>query len=388
MISLEGQGDRIMSQYIIDRSLAQPLIPPEISREIIQGALKYSVALRVFRRTRNMLRDELLMPALSMLPTGGWLDTDTSIKPLTTQAWEMVEMYAAEYAARVVIPDNVREDADYDMWGEILPRLQEVYGKAFDQAVFMGINKPRRFPADLVTACYQAGAVVTQTSNINNDINNALAMVENSGFDPTALVAGVSMKSRFRMNVDSIGQPIWFPFIEALDKYYLDNGAWDDSRALLIVGDFRQAIYSVREDISVRISADAATNINGSLHSMFDEDSQVLRAKWRIAFAVPNPVTILNQTNSRFPFAIIAANPATTTYTITFTVTDSSSNPIEGAKIVCGGMNGVTNSSGVATFKSQANQTYAYRVYNTSGKIVTRDEVSVTTSNTSVSVII
>lgn len=82
-----------------------------------------------------MLRDELLMPALSMLPTGGWLDTDTSIKPLTTQAWEMVEMYAAEYAARVVIPDNVREDADYDMWGEILPRLQEVYGKAFDQSV-------------------------------------------------------------------------------------------------------------------------------------------------------------------------------------------------------------------------------------------------------------
>ena len=80
----------------INRTSAQALIPPEISREIIQGALRYSVALRIFRRTRNMLRDELLMPALSMLPQGGWLNSDNAIKPLTAQAWEMVEMYASQ----------------------------------------------------------------------------------------------------------------------------------------------------------------------------------------------------------------------------------------------------------------------------------------------------
>ena len=235
----------------IDRVNAHALIPPEIAREIIQGALKYSVGLRIFRRVRNMLRDELLMPALSMLPQGGWLNSDNAIKPLTSQAWEMVEMYAEEYAARVIIPDNVREDAAYDIWGEILPRLSEVYGKAFDQAVFMGIDKPRRFRADLVTACINAGAVVPATTNINSDINNALSLVEQSGFFPTALVGGVSLKAKFRMNVDTLGQPIWHPFIEALDKYYLDNGAWDDTRALYIVGDFSQAIYSVREDIEL-----------------------------------------------------------------------------------------------------------------------------------------
>lgn len=376
-----------MSNYI-DRTMAQPLIPPEISREIIQGALKYSVGMQIFRRTRNMMRDELLMPALSMLPEGGWLDSDNSVKPLTTQAWEMVEMFAEEYAARVIIPDNVREDADYDMWGEILPRLQEVYGKAFDQAVFMGINKPRKFRSDLVTACINAGAVVTQTSNINDDINDALSLVEKSGYNPTALVAGVGMKAKFRMNVNSNGTPIWFPFIESLDKYYLDNGAWDDNRALLIVGDFSQAIYSVREDMSIRISADAATTISGTLHSMFDEDSQVLRAKWRIGFAVPNPINILNQTSSRFPFAIIAASTPVTTYNVTFTVLDADSDPVTGVKVKLGGMSGVTNSSGQVVFKSQANQTFQYTVYNTSGKIAKRGETSVVTSAVSVSVTI
>lgn len=376
-----------MSTYI-DRTLAQPLIPPEIAREIIQGALKYSVGLRIFRRARNMMRDELLMPALSMLPEGGWLDSDTAIKPLTTQAWELVEMFAEEYAARVVIPDNVREDAAYDMWGEILPRLQEVYGKAFDQAVFMGINKPRRFRSDLVTACINAGAVVQQTTNINNDINQALSLVEQSGYNPTGLVAGVSMKAKFRMNVDTVGQPIWHSWIESLDKYYLDNGAWDDSKALLIVGDFSQAIYSVREDMSVRISADAATNIGGTLHSMFDEDSQVLRAKWRIGFAVPNPINILNQTNSRFPFAIVSASTPVTTYDVTFTVTDSESEPVSGLKVVMGGMKGTTDNNGQVVFKSQGNEKFQYTIFNSNNRIAKKDEVSVTNEAVSVAVTI
>ena len=110
---------------IIDRSAAQSLIPPELVNEIIQGATKYSVALRIFKRARNMLRDEVLMPALSMLPEGGWLNSDNAVKPLTSQAWEMVEMYAEEYAARVIIPDNGSEDASFDILREILPRLQE-----------------------------------------------------------------------------------------------------------------------------------------------------------------------------------------------------------------------------------------------------------------------
>ena len=68
---------------IIDRSAAQSLIPPELVHEIIQGATRYSVALQIFKRGRNMLRDEVLMPALSMLPEGGWLNSDNAIKPLS-----------------------------------------------------------------------------------------------------------------------------------------------------------------------------------------------------------------------------------------------------------------------------------------------------------------
>lgn len=337
-----------------------------------------------------MLRDEVLMPALSMLPEGGWLNSDNAIKPLTDQAWEMVEMYAEEYAARVIIPDNVREDAVFDMWGEILPRLQEHYGKAFDQAVFMGINKPRRFRADLVTACYQAGAVVQSTTNINNDINNALSLVEQSGYDPTALVAGVGMKAKFRMNLDGVGRPLYLPFIEQLNKYYLNNGAWDDNKALMIVGDFSQAMYSVREDMTVKISADAATNYGGTLHSMFDEDSQVMRAKWRIGFAIPNPINILNQTNSRFPFAIIVNSEQEhqpTMYNVTFTATDSNSDPVQGVTVKFAGSNIKTDSNGQAVFKSQGNQEYIYQIRHRN-QLIKNGSVTIESSDVSVPVTI
>lgn len=55
----------------IDRLSAKSLIPPEIAREIIQGATKHSVGMQIFKRIRNMTTGELIMPALSMLPVGG-----------------------------------------------------------------------------------------------------------------------------------------------------------------------------------------------------------------------------------------------------------------------------------------------------------------------------
>lgn len=370
----------------IDRLSAKSLIPSEVAREIIQGATKSSIGMQIFRRIRNMTTGELIMPALSMLPVGGWLNSDNAVKPLTQMAWDRVEMIAEEYAARVVIPDNVREDASYDIWGEILPRLQENYAKAFDAATFMGINKPRHFRSDIVTACIQAGAVVAPTNDITRDINEAMKFVEKSGYNPTAIVAGVEMKSVFRMNMDSTGQPIRGSFIDSLSKHYLDNSAWDSTRAQMIIGDFSQAIYSVREDMTVKISADAATNMSDGLHSMFDEDSQVLRSKWRVGFAIPNPINILQPDPAvRFPFVVISATPAVTTYSVTFTVKDGENSPIKNAQVKCGGMEARTNANGVAVFRAQANQAYDY-VVKVGNKIAKKDMVDIIASDVEVNI--
>lgn len=172
----------------ISRTDANPLIPIEIAREIIQGALKQSVGMKIFTKGRKMMSNEMFMPALSMLPEGAWLDSDNAIKPLTSAAWDRVELIAQEYAAIVEIPDNVKNDASFSIWQELLPRLTESYAKAFDAATFMGIGKPAKWRSDIVTACINAGAVVNPTANLTSDINQAMKLVEMSGYNPNAIV--------------------------------------------------------------------------------------------------------------------------------------------------------------------------------------------------------
>lgn len=72
----------------------------------------------------------------------------------------------------------------------------------------------------------------------------------------------------------------------------------------------------------------------------------------RMGWEVPNPITALNPDNSvRFPFAVILPDPNQTNTTITFTVNDDGSSPIENATVICAGQEKKTNASGVATFK-------------------------------------
>ena len=45
-----------------------------------------------------------------------------------------------------------------------------------------------------------------------------------------------------------------------LDGIHLDfpmNGAWDDSEALMIAGDFSQLVYSIRQDVTYKVLTEA-----------------------------------------------------------------------------------------------------------------------------------
>ena len=354
---------------MITRQNAEALFSEDLVAEIIQGVTKQSAALRMFRRLPNMSSNIMRMRVLDALPMAYWVNdsTNNGRKNVTNAAWANKYIVPAEIAVIVPIKEDVLDDASIDIWGEIRPRLVEAIGKKIDQAIFAGVDKPSAWRADLLSSIAQAGAYVSQGSGtLYSAINDAMVKVEESGYNPSGIVGGVDVKGKFRMMLDTSGQPIKGTEIDELPKAYIDNGAWDKTKAQMIVGDFTQAVYSIRQDITYKV-LDQAIIQNPSdgeiMYNLAQEDMVALRVVMRLGWEIPNPVTALQPNESvRFPFAAVQATSALTTNTTTFTVThDGATGYIEGARVSFGGMVAKTNASGVATFKAQ-NGVYQYKI--------------------------
>lgn len=353
---------------MITRQNAEALFSEDLIAEIIQGVTKQSAALSMFRRLPNMSSAIMRMRVLDALPMAYWVNdsTNNGRKNLTEAAWANKYIVPAEIAVIVPIKEDVLDDASIDIWGEVRPRLVEAIGKKIDQAIFVGVDKPSAWRADLLSSIAQADAYVAQGSGtLYSAINDAMVKVEESGYNPTGIVGGVDIKGKFRMMLDTAGQPIKGTEIDEMPKAYIDNGAWDKTKAQMIIGDFTQAVYSIRQDITYKVLDQAVIqdpSTGDILYNLAQEDMVALRVVMRLGWEIPNPITALQPDETvRFPFAAIQAASALTTYTATFTVTDGEDTPIENAKVTMGGMSKKTNTSGVAAIKSQAG-TYNYTV--------------------------
>jgi HK97 family phage major capsid protein len=350
---------------MIRRSDAYALFEPDVMSEIIEGTVKQSAVLSMFRRLPNMTSNKMKMRVLDSLPMAYWVDAETNNgrKKLTKMAWDNKFITAEEIAVIVPIKEDVLDDANYDIWADVKPRIFEAFGKTIDNAVLTGVNKPKGFRADLLSSVLNAGAVVTQGADqtLYSAINDAMVKVEESGYNPTGLIGGVGVKGQFRMMLDTSGQPIAGTEIGNLPKYYVDNGAWDKDKALMVIGDFNQAVYSIRQDITYKILDQAIIQDPATgeiLYNLAQEDMVALRVVMRLGWEIPNPINALNPDEAtRFPFATIAKNGGSTlkTYVATVTVKDNQGTPvaISGAKVTVGGVSKKTNASGVATFNLQ-----------------------------------
>lgn len=346
---------------MITRQNAEALIDTQVANEIIEGVVTESAALRMFRRLPNMSSGRTKLRVLDSLPLVYWVDADTDNgrKKLTKMAWENKYITAEEIAVIVPIKEDVLDDASFDIWADVKPRLVEAIGKTIDKACFTGEAKPKNFRADLLSSIMNVGATVSQGSaTLYSAINDAMVKVETSGYNVTGILGGVDLKGQFRMMLDDTGQPIKGTEIDSLPRYFIDNGAWDATKAKLIVGDFSQAVYAIRQDVTYKVLDQAVIQdpSDGTiLYNLAQEDMVALRVVMRLGWEIPNPVNALAEDASvRFPFAAIEPSTAPTTYDVTFTVKDGQGTPaaVSGAKVTFGGQVKKTGTAGTAVFKA------------------------------------
>lgn len=358
-----------MAVNITNRADAEAIIREQIVSNIFQDAPKQSVFMSMARKLPNMTSNQTRIRVLDFLPTAYWVNGDTGMKQTTRQAWDNVYINAGELAVIVPISDAVLSDAEFDIFGEIIPRVMEAIGQKVDAAIIFGDNRPAEWGLDLISRARQAGNNVAPTAGKDYyDLilgeNGVFAKVENDGYGVSGALAPMNFKANLRGLRDTTGQPIFKSNMQEVARYSLDgapitfpeNGAFFSNIAQLIVGDFSQAVYSIRQDITVKILDQGVIQdpvTKEIIYNLAQQDMTALRIVFRMGWALPNPATRLNEDRTGCPFAYLEPGTPVTTQKVTFTVTDGKSESptaYKGARINVEGAILTTNEEGKAEF--------------------------------------
>jgi HK97 family phage major capsid protein len=305
----------LMSQSI-DRTGAEALIPEEFSNAVVTAAVEASAALNLFPRV-TMSSKTRRLPVLAALPVAYWVDGDTGYKQTTKEEWDKKILEAEELATIVPIPEAVLEDAQYDIWGDMQPRIAEAIGRLVDQAVLFDTNKPASFGDAVFTGALAAGNTFTFGTNsqgeggVAQDLNDTMALVEADGFDVNGFIADRTFRAVLRGQRDTLGQKLLDVSqneIEGQPLRYVASGLWTDGTKC-IAGDFTKGVLGVRRDISYKMLTEAVIQDPATgdiVYNLAQQDMVALRVTFRCGWQLANPVTRSNPDEGmRFPFAIL-----------------------------------------------------------------------------------
>ena len=361
-----------MAVNITSRADAEAIIREQVISTIFQDAPKQSTFMSMARKLPNMTSNQTRMRVLDFLPTAYWVDGDTGMKQTTRQAWDNVFIEAAELAVIVPISEAVLDDAEFDIFGEIAPRVNEAIGQRVDSAIIFGVNRPRNWQNDIITLARQAGNNVAPGSSPDYyDLilgeGGIISKVEEDGYMATGALAAMTMRAKLRGIRATDGSLIFKSDMQGSTNYALDgapmyfpqNGAYDNTIAQLIVGDFKQAVYSIRQDVTVKILDQGVIQdpiTKEIVYNLAQQDMVALRIVFRMGWALPNPATRMDEDRVGCPFAYLEPATAVTTQKVTFTVQDNAETPaaISGAIVDVNGSRVKTDASGAAEFNLRA----------------------------------
>ena len=258
---------------------------------------------------------------------------DTGIKQTSEVNWAGVNINAEELAVIVPIPEAVLDDADYDIWGEVRPSIEEALNLAIAQAVFYGTNIPATWTvslggAGLLARCTAAGHVVSNAVYVDlyeaimgetaAGVDGLLMTLEADGFMATGHIASMAMRGRLRNVRAAGGEPIFNRSMQDKARFELDgapiyfptDGSVVDATSWVITGDWTKLVYAFRQDITYKILTEAVIQDGAGniVYNLAQQDMVALRAVVRLGFALPNPINRVNATAlTRCPFAILTA---------------------------------------------------------------------------------
>ncbi len=309
---------------------ADALVPEPLSTSIIEELPRKSAALSLMQRTTLSSKTQRI-PVLDILPVSYWVSGDIGMKQTTFQGWKNVVLVVEELATIVPIPQAYLDDADMPIWSAVQPRMVESAGALIDNAVLFGLNKPATWGESVFVGAKKTLQVVKAGTGVDYgvDVTNLAQKIVQAGYNPAGAAAMPGLSWKLVGIRSAQGVPIYEPDMQGGDgnangRLYgrplaeIDNGAWNATAtgAELLLGDWTKSMVGVRQDISFKMFTEGVvSNDSGKvILNLMQQDAVAMRMVMRLAYAVVNPVTILNPASSitaRWPFGAILPTTAT-----------------------------------------------------------------------------
>ena len=268
-------------------------VPVEQATEIMKDVARGSSILRL-SKVSNMESDTKKVPVMTEGAGAYWVGEGERIQ--TSKAgWIYPELKAKKLAVIIPVTNEKLKDSTIDVFTELKESIAEAFYQAIDAAAIFGTNSP--FAKSIMSSIESTGNKVELETNgtgkLDLDVSDAMALVEEEGYDVNGFVARVGVKNSLRKLRDANGNQLYATGVDGKEFYsqpieFSRNGAWDKEKAEIIGGDFDKSLVGIRDGIEYTILTEATlegtVDEDGKPISLAEQDLIGIKATMRIAY--------------------------------------------------------------------------------------------------------
>jgi HK97 family phage major capsid protein len=266
-------------------------VPTPVASEIIADVVRGSSVMRL-SNVQPMESETKKFPVMVSGPGAYWVGETERIKTSVAQ-WIFPELVAKKIGVIIPVSKEKLEDPTIDVFTSIKPYIAEAFYKAIDAACLFGTNSP--FAKNIVDVATTGKYTVAEGTNkqLDLDISDVMAKVEDNGLDVDGFVAGYDMKNSLRKLRDANGNQLYVQDVDQNTLYaqpieFCRNGAWDATKARAIAGNWHYSIIGIRDQIQYETLREATlttvTMEDSKPLSLAENDMVAIKATMRLGF--------------------------------------------------------------------------------------------------------
>lgn len=267
-------------------------IPTNISEGIITSVKNGSAVMKL---AKAVPMTKPVEEFTFMTGVGAYWVNETERIQTSKPTFVKAEMTSKKMA--VIIPTS-KENLRYSVTNffELMkPEIQEAFHLKFDQAALTGVGTP--YKQSVLGAATACGNVLNETANKYDDINGAIALLEDNDLDANGVATTRSQRVKYRSTKDENGMPIFngansnkVDDVLGLPISYAPRASLDKTKVVELIGDWNKVYYGILQGIEYEILNEATLTTvldeKGQPLNLAERDMKALKATFEIGFMV------------------------------------------------------------------------------------------------------